>query len=245
MGNPKYIDQGLYNTATYSVESPTMTVGIPSTTRTKDLLLMVCQSFDEQISSPSGWNEIGDQSLQSYSTTPKTRLAVFYKFANRSDANQNVTINTNNDHTLAQILLFRGVDRLGFSSTTNYSSFSGITTIGSGQLSDPYVLDINSDVTPTRTDCLVVVMGAMSRSFSSINNFSIPKNTNLTSIQRLTDVSVSQGSGGGIFAWAGDNDQLNTVGLTTAVYTPTPSSVISYGTLVLNLRPHRNLTSFS
>lgn len=244
MGNPVFIAKGTVSSAR-AQSSPTISFDIPTSTRSKDLLLLLCQSFDEVISSPSGWNEIGNQSLQSYSASPETRLAVFYKFASGSDAGSTVTTNTNVDHTVGQVLVFRGVDRLGFASTTNYSSSSGITTIGNGTLIDPYVIDIYSDVTPQRTDCLTVIMGGISRKFNATNNFSIPINTNLTSIQRLTDESKNTGSGGGIFAWAGNNDELNAVGWTTATYNPTNTTPPSYGSLVLNLRPIRNLTSFS
>ena len=241
MAVPTFIDKGPVS-AEQRNSRPNINFTIPTTTRPKDLLLLVCQSADEVIDIPTGWSEIGDQNIQSRSTPLATRLGVFYKFADSADTGGTVTIATNPDHTMGQVLVFRYVDRLGFASTENYSSSSGVTTSLGSVLN---MLSVNSTVKPKRTDCLVLTMAAIARDFNSSDNFSTNAvNPNLTSITEITDQTSNVGLGGGIVVWSGVNKSLATVGFTTAVY---DGSTLTqpYGSLVLNLRPTRNLTSFS
>lgn len=243
MATPVFIAKGSV-ASEFRTNRVTIDFTVPSTAAKNDLLLLCCQTADEVIVPPSGWNEIGNQSVQSRSDIGLTRLGVFYKFADASDPGSTVSTETNLDHTMGQILVFRGVDKLGFASTTNYSSASGITS-GAGTVSSPYILSINSSVKPTRSDCLIVAIAAIARDFNSTDNFStIAINPGITSITELTDVTVNTGSGGGIVAWSGSNKVLNTVGMTTAVYSGSAAPQ-PYGGLILNLRPKRNLTSFS
>lgn len=243
MATPVFIAKGPVSSE-FRTNRTVIDFTVPSTAGKNDLLLLCCQSSDEVIVPPSGWTEIGNQNVQSRSDIALTRLAVFYKFADFSDPGSTVTTDTNNDHTMGQILVFRGVDKLGFAATTNYSSVSGITS-GSGTVQSPYILSINSTVKPTRSDCSILAIAAISRDFNSTDNFStIAINPNLTSITELTDVTVNTGSGGGIVAWSGTNSGLSTVGMTTAVYSGSGNSQ-AYGGLIINLRPKRNLTSFS
>ena len=243
MATPIFIAKGTVSSE-FRTNRVTIDFTVPSSAAKNDLLLLCCQSSNEFIVAPSGWDEIGDQNIQSRSDIGLTRLAVFYKFAESSDSGSLVSVDTNEDHTMGQILVFRGVDKLGFASTTNYSSVSGITS-GSGTVASPYILSINSTVKPTRSDCLILAIASITRDFNATDNFSrVAINSRITSIAELTDVTVNTGSGGGIVAWSGSNKVLNTVGMTTAIYDGSANSQ-AYGGLILSLRPRRNLTSFS
>lgn len=241
MAVPTFVDKGPIS-AEQRNSRPNISFSIPTTTRSKDLLLLVCQSANEVIDTPVGWTEIGNQNLQARSSPLLTRLAVFYKFASYTDSGGTITIATNQDHTMGQVLVFRYVDRLGFASTENYSSSSGVTTSLGSALN---IMSIDSTVKPKRTDCLVLTIAAIARDFNSSDNFSTNAvNYNLTSVTELADQSTNVGLGGGIAVWSGVNKTLSTVGLTTAIYDGS-SLVQPFGSLILNLRPSRNLTHFS
>lgn len=209
--------------------SGSITVGVPSSYSSGDLLLLICESANQTISAPSGWTEIGSQESQGTGTAGAVggvRLAVFYKFASSSESS--VTVSDSGNHTGGIMVAFRGVD-----TSTPFNTYaSGIDSSATSSLSWP-------TVTTDIDGCMIINCVASDYEVISGSRLSSWANSSLVSITEAVDTYYSAGAGGGIGMAYGIKTSAGSVNATTC----TEVSAEVHGYLTLALKPSGGSTS--
>lgn len=165
-----------------------------------DIILLLCESSDEAVSTPSGYTAV-DDSPQSASGT--TRLTAFWK---RSDGTETgVTVADPGDHILVTAFAIRGCPLTGdpWNATSGGSETSSDTSV-----SVP-------GATTTTDDCLVLVASSNSVDVSAQGLSSGWANGDLTDVHLINDTNTADGNGGGISVVTGRQASAGTYGATT------------------------------
>lgn len=192
-----------------------------------DLGLMLIETANEAIAIPSGWSEVVN-SPQGGGTSgvdaTATRGTVCWKQA-ASGAEADVTLADAGDHTIAQILAFRGVHSLAtMAINVTAGNNTGTTTTSVATC---------TAVSTTTDNCYVLGV-----SFEGIDN-SVVRYTNwtgtaLSGFTVLTNVAQSTANGGGFSAAGG---LLATAGSSSAITMAVVSSILGNLTIAFTPAP--------
>lgn len=205
-----------------------ITVGLPASRQTDDLLLLLVETANQDVTltgtDSSNWVQLtsSPQGTGTAAGTAATRLTVYYRWVDGTEAN--IGVGDSGDHQIAQIINYRGVD------TTNpFNAQAGSTRTTAGT-----TVTYPSVVT-TVDDCMVLLMEA--HSLPDSNSTAITSgytNANLTSITERMDQNTNAGNGGGFSLAEGIKATAGTVGTSSAT---TTSSVGGMITLALKPAP--------
>lgn len=170
-----------------------------------DLLLMVVQTANQSISTPSGWtaSSIGLLGTGTPGDSAAVGLQVFYKRAGASESAP--SIDDSGDHTYVRIWAIGGViktgDPIGNSATgTEATAVSSFTW---------------PDVTVQTANNAVAFIGAHNVSNTSTQRFDQPSNSNLENMTSMPGVGGTTGAGGGMSGYLGLAPASGAIGTTT------------------------------
>lgn len=186
-----------------------------------DFLLMVVETSNEAVTTPSGWTIFPDipQGTGTGGGTVATRLSAYYRRATDADT-PTASITDPGEHIFAQILGFRGVLETG--------DPWNVTSGGTDAVSDTNV-SIAGDTT-TVDNCLVVVACARSSDIST-PEFASFTNSDLSNFTERSDDGTTAGNGGGVGVAVGGKATAGSYGTTTA--TLTTAAVKAFVTIAL------------
>jgi len=219
-----YVGAGAFRSGTGALTGATA-VNFNAGIRTGDLLFILIHSVNETITIPTGWTEVGDQTVQAVGTAAAqeaVRLAVCYKFAVTPEAS--VTIADSGNLTCAQSMAFRFVNR--------YNPF--IATSGGAQASTTANTTLPA-ITTTVPESLILFAMAVGEDNASTANFTSLTNANLTGITERIDQTVGTQTGGGLAAWTATSTLARNIGTSTAAKNGAWLDSTAY--LTIGLRP--------
>jgi hypothetical protein len=198
-----------------------ITVALPATRQTDDLLLLLVETANQAVTTPSGWTEApsSPQGTGTAAGTAATRLSLFYRWVDGTETNASVA--DSGDHQTAQIICYRGVD---LSNPFNASAGS-VKDTASTAVTFP-------SVTTTVDNCRVLLIEA--HALPDSNSTAIVSghtNANLTDIIEQLDQNTNAGNGGGFSLADGAMETAGATGTSSA--TLTTSSVGAHITLAL------------
>lgn len=183
MSAPTYVGHGTIISQTGNAGN--ISVPVPSGYQQNDLLILTVETYDENVSTPSGWT------LGTYvSYASQTRITLFYKWSASSESSVVVT-NNMTDHVIGAMFAFRGVDttspfNASQSSTANVSQYTNFTV---------------QMPTSTINDCLFAVFSSGSYDVASDQSAfftSISSTGNLTNFTSSWGAWRDKGNGGGL-----------------------------------------------
>lgn len=222
---PVYQNAGTFVNGTTGAITP----GIPASTAAGDFLLLLVESANEVIATPSGWTQVASspQGTGTAAAAGGVRLGVFWKIAGSSESSPSIADTGN--HTTAQIFRFTGVD----GTTPIHATAGSVLATANTAITCPAV-------TTTVNDCLIVNAIANDRDLNSTTSLSAWTNASLSSLTAQADQTVNSAMGGGIglatggLATAGGSGQTavtNAVSVTAAMITvalaPTQSASLN------------------
>ncbi len=205
--------------------SGALSVSPPPTHAQDDLLLLIVETANEAITTPSGGWAIAPSSPQGIGTagsTGATRLSIFWKIASSSEGN--VTVADSGDHQIARMVALGSVDVSNpfdvsagdTASTSTSASFPSATTTGANRLILWSLSRDNDAIDGTVT-------------LGSYGGASVPL------IYELFDDNTQINNGGGIVAAIGEKYEAGSVGTMTATLSAT--GVQARITLAINPAP--------
>ena len=197
---PTFVNKGTFTSGTAGLSVP-----VPSGIAQNDLLILVVESANQAIATPSGWTQVTNspQFTGTAAAAGGVRLAVFYKIAGASEGS--VTVADTGDHTVAQIFAWRGVD----TTTPIPQSAGAVDASATASLSCPAV-------TTTRNNCVIVNAIALDKDLNDTDTLSAHANASLTTLTEHHDQTVASGVGGGIAVLSGVKATAGASGNTTA-----------------------------
>lgn len=215
-----YIAKGTFTSGTGALSVP-----MPSGYAAGDILLIMIESANQTISTPTSTSGIWTQVTNSpqYTGTAATaggvRLAVYWKVAVTSESS--VTVADSGDYTTAIVSCFRGVD------TTNpiHITSGSVDSTATSSLSCPAV-------TTTKDYCMIVNAIGLDKDLADTDTIQSGANSNLYNFGELHDQTVASGVGGGVAFFSGVKLTAGSSGNTTA--TGDTSTTHAYITLALN-----------
>lgn len=209
------------NVAAASSGTAAVTPALPTPISAGDLLLLVCETANEAITTPTGWT-IAPSSPQSTGTaaaTTATRLSIFYKIATGSDTAP--VIADPGDHLIARIMSFTGVDQ----TTPFNANAGGVNGTASTAVTVPTLT--------TTVDNAFILMCASWVTDTATAQGSAYTNAALTGITERMNSSTTSGNGGGFAVASGVKAVAGSVG--TSAMTLATSSAAAM--IVLALTP--------
>src|SRR5688500_11199076 len=102
---PVYVAKGTFQSGTGA-----LTVPMPTGIRNDDLLLLVVETANQVITTPTGWTQVtgSPQSIGTAAAAGGVRLGVFWKLVRGTEAS--VSVADSGDHQTAIVTAYRGVD---------------------------------------------------------------------------------------------------------------------------------------
>lgn len=210
-----------------------VTPGFPASgVLANDVAIMVVQSSNEAITTPTGFTQVSNspQFTGTAATAGAVRIGVFYKICTGTENGTTVTVNDTGNHTVAQILIYRGVNTAAPINATA----GGTKAVASTSSSIP-------GVTTTVNECMIVAISGNSNDANSTAVYSGWTNANLTSLTERIDRSINRGTGGGFGVADGGLAVAGSSGTTTATIA---SSTEAYLTVALAPIPSTNSGKF-
>ena len=196
--------------------------GLPPGIQQNDIMLLFVQTSNQTVSAPAGWAAVTNspQGTGTGGAAGSTRLDVFWRRATVSESP--VTVTDPGDHAIGQILAFRNCIDTG----NPWDVTAGDVAAGaSTSVSIP-------GATTTVANCLIVA--AVSHGVDTASSITSGyTNGNLTNIFELTDVSTTQGTGGGFGVAQGEKAAAGAYGTTTA----TLANSSAQGRISIALKP--------
>lgn len=231
-----FVNVGAFNSGTGALSN----IAVPANTQLGDLLLILLESANETIATPTTtvgtWTQIGNQANQATGTAAATggvRLAVYYKWWQTGQTASAVADSGN--HTCAQIIAYRGVDRLN----PFVTSASGTqATLTAGNLTLPAV-------TTTIPNAEILFCVANDRDLVNTTSFDNLTNANLTSINERIDQTIATGVGGGLALYEATAPLAGNIGTSTLVKNAGFTTTATAAYLTIALRPKRRLSLFT
>lgn len=163
-----------------------LTVALPPSSATGDLLLMAVETANQPVATPSGWNVAhAAQGTGTAAADAATSIQLFWKFQGAGEGSAAVADGGN--HQIAIISAWRGVD-----TTTPINASNGdVLATANNDVIIP-------GVTTTVDDCMIVGVVAMSRDLNTTGTQfqSTWANASLTSVTEFMDEGTDQGTGG-------------------------------------------------
>lgn len=196
---PTYVSAGAVAEGTGNI-----TPGFPPGTQQDDVLLLLIETANEAVSTPSGWAAVADspQGTGTGGGTTSTRLSIFWKRVAAIDSAP--TITDPGDHAVAQLFAFRGCVNSG----NPWDVTSGDTGASSTSVSIP------GDTT-TVANCLVVLAVANATDTATPQTSGYT-NADLANLTERSDVNSTQGNGGGFALITGEKASIGAYTATTA-----------------------------
>jgi hypothetical protein len=189
--------------------------GLPTGHTTNDLLLLAVETSAQAVATPTGYTIVPNFPIENATAT--TRLSLFYKFDNGSEAAPTVT--DPGDHAYAVIIAYRGVDTLNpFHQIAGLPHATGTTSIGWAGMKTSI------------DDCMIVCVASW-----NIDNAgpltSAVTNSSLASLSTRQDAGTTDGNGGGLIIIDGTKAARGSVLSTTCTLGTTSAGCC--GTLAL------------
>jgi hypothetical protein len=195
--------------------------GLPADLKPKDIMLLVAQSANESVPTPAGWAIVTDspQGTGTGGAAGSVRLNMFWKRATAIETAPTVTDPGN--HVIGQIVSIRGCIDTG----DPWDVTSGNTAASTTSVSIP------GDTT-TVANCLVIlaVAHATDTATPQVSGYT---NADLANLAEITDVSTTQGVGGGFAVITGQKASIGAYGATTA----TLATASAQGRMSVALKP--------
>lgn len=185
-----------------------------------DTSVLFVHSSNQAPGAIAGWT----QEAQLGTGTPATPGAVMLTLYSRTAASSSeptVTVPDTGDHTIATMLVFRGVN----------ASPVDVSATASGATSGTIALP---SVTTTGPNRLVILAVADSLDLSSRTSYSSWTNAGLASVTERTDNSGSSGTGGAIAAATGERAVAGAIGAGSVAY---GAAAANYIAITLALKP--------
>lgn len=195
-----------------------LTLAMPAGIAAGDLLLLVVETADEAVATPSGWTVV---TSSPQAVTAATRLSAFWKRASATEPS--VVITDPGDHGVSCILAFRGCATTG-------DPFD-VVIPGTEAVSDTSLSATGG--TTTRDNCLMVVVVVGDADVAAATHYSAWTNADLASITNRLDTSSTLGNGGMLAVTTGTKATAGAFGATTA----TSDTAAQKAFMTLALRP--------
>ena len=193
-----YVGKGTLTSSTNDPTDPAW-----PTHQAGDLGIVLVETANQPISTPSGWTQIGStQAMGTAGSANAVSIQVFYKFAAGSSETAPAIPDSGN-HTVCQTHVWRGVDPT--------TPLDGTPTGGTGTGTSLSL----TGLTTTKLLSHLVAVVATDRDAASTTNFSSWANASLESITEQHDQSVTAGQGGGFALASGDKAAAGAVDATT------------------------------
>lgn len=194
MAAPSFVGVGAFASGNGAI-----TVGLPTGWQQGDLLLLLCESANETVATPSGWTQISGspQSAGTPGAAGGVRLTVFYKIAAVGESS--VSVADSGNHTCGVMAACRG-----FNTDSPFNAIGAQVVNASSQTYD------FPSVTTTASDCLMLYAIATDYDANSTTNFS--NWLGVVGITEYVDQSVQTQAGGGLGLAAGVNTSSGNVG---------------------------------
>ncbi len=219
MTTPQYVAKGTFTSGTGAIAPP-----LPTGVRNGDLLVLVVESANQAITTPTGWTQAPNspQFTGTAAVAGGVRVGVFYKVLYGNLAAPSVA--DTGDHTAGQVHAFRGVDPITPINASAGSVDSGATTT----ITVPAV-------TTTVTNTMIVGCIGLDKDLADVDTITGTwTNANLSSITERHDETVIAGAGGGLAVVTGIKATAGATGTTTN--TADTSTTHAYVTLALQGR---------
>lgn len=218
-----------YSAGTFASGTGALSVSIPAGYVAGDLFLLLVESANQGIATPSGWTETGSspQFTGSAASAGGVMLAVFWKIASGSESA--VAVADTGNHTTARIFCIKGAH-----DTTPIHATAGNSSSATTAITCPAV-------TTTRAECLIVNCIATDRDIAGTANFSGWTNAALTGLTEYGDASTSSGVGGGIAMACGTLAAAGSSGTTTV----TQAASVTTARITLAIAPAIAVTTAS
>lgn len=184
--------------------APTAT--LPGTHIEDDILVLVLQSSNQDLTTPAGYTRCGPQNgIGAATTAGSTRLGIFWKRDGGSEVAP--TIADSGDHTFGVMFTVRGCPTVGdpFHIGANNWKFTA-STAASGPKSTTWV---------DNTLVVDIFAGAIDSTGGQASSLA---NADLTSVTEQFDGSTADGTGGNILIASGLDAAAGEVGATTATW---------------------------
>lgn len=196
--------------------------------QTGDLGVLFVESANEAVTTPSGWTEVTNspQGVNTAAGTTAVRLSVYYKVA-ASNNEAAVTVTDTGNHTLGQILVFRG-QKQGVS-PINITSGS---TKGTASTSSSI-----PGVTTTVDNCILIYAAARADD-SATAHYSSPSNASVTNLTERYDAGITSGNGGGLVLYTANIGAAGATG--TVTHTLSASAEEAY--MCIAIKPEQPTT---
>lgn len=209
-----YVSNGAFASGTGA-----LTVGVPAGHADGDLFLLMVNSANQTIATPSGWTQVSNspQGTGTAAAAGGVRLAVFWKLVSGTQSSQSVADSGN--YTTAIMSCWRGVDPAAPIHVT-----AGSVGASSASLTWPAV-------TTTVPACMIINAVGLDFDGNSTARLGSWTNANLASITERHDQTVNAGAGGGIGFSSGILASAGSTGSTTA--TETAATTHTYLTIAL------------
>lgn len=197
---PVFISKGTFTFGTAAISVPP-----PSAYANGDLLVLLVNSANQAITTPSGWTQFANspQFTGTAGAAGGVRIAAFYKYA--SGVEPSVTVADTGSYTAGIMLSF----------TATASSSPANVTAGSVKSSATGTTFTLPAVTTTLAKDLILLIVGMDRDLTSSTNLSGWTNANLTDLVEVSDDTTGDGAGGGIGSAVGVDLTAGSTGTTT------------------------------
>lgn len=204
------------NKGTFTSGIGALSVPMPASITTNDLLLLFIESENQTHTIPnsgwsSGWFLLTELGTGTAGTDASSKLSIYYRIA--TSTNTAVTVSDAGDHTAAIVVAFRGTHTSFIdvttsivvnSTTTASKSFPAITTASDGDM--------------------IINVTSLNQDVASTAQVSAWTNASLVSITERHDQTVTSGGGGGIALATGIKTTAGSVDATTATFVTTEYS---------------------
>lgn len=187
-----------------STTAPTAT--LPGTVAADDILVLVLQSSQQSIATPTGYAQLGPQNgIGAAAAAGSTRLGIFWKRAGSSESAP--TIADSGDHTYGMMFAVRGCPTSGDPFRMLGQAWK-LTATTTGTADSGTVRTANS---------LVVSIFAHAVDSASAQGSS-PTNASLGSVTEVFDGATTDGTGGGIYVMSGTVAEPGDVAASTVTW---------------------------
>ncbi len=225
MATPTFVSAGSLGAGT-----GTVTPGAPASRQAGDILILLVESANQSVATPSGWTVIANNGTGTAGNITATAISSFWLLDTTGSAAM-PTLADSGEHTIAVCLAFRNVDQ----TTPINTSATSVAASAATSVTIPAV-------TPTVAGCLIV--GAVTNSSdTATSQGSGYANAGLSSITEIFDGNSTQGGGGGISVFSGVRAAASSTGTTSA--TLATSSIQARLTLALRPGPILLATPFT
>ena len=185
-----------------AASTTTIAPAIPVGSQADDIMLLVVETANEFVATPSGWALV-DVVGSGGALNVATATTMFWK--RHTGTESAPTLADPGDHIAGVIASFRGCETSGDPWNTKITMADAVSNTSFSALG----------VTTTVDECLIVVAGCVATDVATAR-FGAPINASLTSLAERYDQATTQGNGGGIGIFTGIKAVAGVVSNTTS-----------------------------